>query len=538
MPSKKRVDRRWIRGPADELAIENGCYFDEEAGEKVCEFIETFCRQSKGKWAGELIKLLDWQRDFLMRLFGWKRADGRRRFRTAYLEVPKKNGKSTMLSALILVLLLIDGEAAPEIYLNACDTDQAAIIFEEAKRMVEASEELKARLEIIDSKKRIVHPAGNGVIKTNSSIAASKDGLNPSGIIFDELHRQPNRLLWEVFEFAGASREQPLTVSITTAGEDTEGPWHEQRELSEKINAGIIPDTTHLGVVYRAMEEDDLDDPAVWKRCNPSLGVTIREEDFVHDHAKAKRTPADWANFRRLRLNLVTREEARFITPEAWAACDGKPRSLSGRSFFGGLDLSSTTALSAFAAIAGDSEEGYDLHVRFWLPEDNIVDLERQHGVPYRAWANAGLIELTPGSVIDYGFIRRAVNDLADEGELRKLLVDPYNATKLALELRESDGLEVEFIRQGFLPLSAPTKELERLILGRKIRHGGHPILRWMVSNAVAVRDEAGSVKLSKKKARKPIDGMAAAVNAVAAMGTQAEDDGDSVYETRGLLFL
>mgnify|MGYP000979654044 CR=1 FL=1 len=531
------VPVHWIRNASDRLAIEKGCWFDESAGELVIQFVETFCVQSKGRWGGKPLTLLDWQKDFLMRLFGWRRSDGSRRFRRFYLEVAKKNGKSTMISAILICFLLIDGEAAPEVYCNAVDRSQASIIFDEAARMVRSSPELSSRLNVIDSKKRIIHPESNGVIIANSADVASKDGINASHVLFDELHRQKDRKLWEVMEYAGASREQPLMGSITTAGESCDGVWFEQREYSEKVNDGVIPDIAHLGVVYRALESDDIDDPATWRKANPSLGVTINEEDFARELAEAKEVPAKLANFKRLRLNIVVMGDAAFVHIERWDACNAPPIFAQGDPIFAGLDLSSINDLSALVWIAGDEHEGFDVDARFWLPEDDIVLLEQQHGVPYREWAEMGLITLTPGNVIDYSFIRAEINVLAAERDLRKLLVDPYNATKLAGELKEQDGLPVEYLRQGFLSLSAPTKSFLRLILSQRLRHGGNPLLRWCVSNAVAEQDAAGGLKLSKRKSRKKIDGAAALVNAIAA-ATTGEEQADSVYESRGILTL
>jgi phage terminase large subunit-like protein len=531
------VEARWLRDPSDTLAIDERCHFDEDAGRFACEFIETFCRQSTGKWAGKPLQLLDWQRDYLMRLFGWRRADGKRRYRTSYLEVAKKNGKSTLVAALAVYLLLADGEGSPEVHLNAVDRDQASIVFNEAKRMVEQSPELAGRLEVIDSRKRIVDPRGRGVIRANSADVASKDGVNASAVIFDELHRQKSREMWDVFSYASVARDQPLRIAITTAGEEESGPWFEQRDYSEKIITGIIPDTSHLGVIYRALPTDDVEDPATWRKANPSMGVTIREEDFGRELREARPDAARWANFARLRLNLVSRGDVAFIDLEAWDACSAPPLESSGAPIHAGLDLSDTDDLTALCWITGDAEAGYDVRWKFWLPEANIVALERKHQVPYRTWADRGFIDLTPGNVVDYSHIRRAINDLAADRGLAALLVDPYNATGLSIELKEQDGLPVETIRQGYLSLSAPTKELRRLIRAVRIRHGGHPIARWHAGNAVAEQDAAGNIKLSKRKSRRKIDGMAALVNAVAALEATPEG-GRSIYETERLLIL
>lgn len=524
----------WIRNASDELAVSQGCYFDEAAGARPCEFVERFCRQSKGRWAGQRITLLDWQRDALMRLFGWRNAEGLRRFRSLYLEVAKKNGKSTLLSALAVYFLVGDGEGAPEIYLNAVDREQASIIFDEAARMVEWSPDLRKRLEVIKSKKRITDPIGHGRIVANSADVPSKDGANASHVIFDELHRQKDRLLWDIFEYAGASREQPLRISITTAGEECDGIWHEQRDYSERVNAGLSPDTTHLGIVFRARDEDDIDDIETWRKANPSLGITISEADFLRELLEAKAVPTKLANFKRLRLNIVVRGESQFIDVKAWDACGAPAVGGDDAPCYMGLDLSQTQDLTALAILIGDAEDGFDVIARFWLPEDNIADLERQHQLPYRAWADAGLITLTPGNVIDYAFVRAEVNELAGKHDVRKIMADPYNATKLGIELKEEDGLPIEFLRQGYLSLSAPTKELLRLILGGKLRHGGHPILRNHVSNAVAEQDAAGNIKLSKRKSKKKIDGASALVNAIAA--ATGENEEPSVYQTRGVL--
>jgi phage terminase large subunit-like protein len=532
------VAPKWIRNPSDVLAISQGCWFDEDSGNDVIDFIESFCKQSQGRWAGEPLILLDWQRDFLMRLFGWKRPDGLRRFKRAYLEVAKKNGKSTMISAFCLVLLLIDREGSPQVFLNACDKEQASIVFDEAKRMVEKSPELAKRLDVVDSRKTIYHAAGDGKIVANSAEIEKKDGLNPSGVVFDELHRQRNRKMWNIFKYAAVAREQAITVAITTAGDAEEGIWFEQREYSEKVNAGVIPDTTHLGVVYRALPTDDIDDPATWAKANPSMGHTIKAEDFSRELEEAKLDPGDLANFMRLRLNIVCRGDTQFVTLEMWDRGNVPVIIIPHAPAYAGLDLSETQDLTALAILFEDDDESISVIMRFWLPDANILDLERKHNQPYRAWADKGLITLTPGNVVDYAFVRKAINDVAGDFDLRKLLIDPYNAAKLSIELAEQDGLPCESIRQGFYSLNSPTKQLKRLILSGRIHHGGNPIMRWHASNAVTVQDSAGSIKLCKRKSQKKIDGMAALVNAVAAWDAGDGDGGPSVYEQPGRLFL
>lgn len=528
-----------IQNASDHLALSKGCYFEPRRGESACRFVETFCRQSKGEgWGGQPIELIAWERDFLMRLFGWRQADGRRRFRSAYIEIAKKNGKSTLVSALSLLMTIADGEPAPETYLNAVDRKQANLVYEEAARMVEQSPDLLSRLDVKRSAGTIVDPVGYGKIQKNSADAPSADGVNASLVVFDELHRLKKRALWDVMRYAGASRKQPLRVAITTAGDEAEGPWFEQREYSEKVNAGVIEDVTHLGIVYRALPDDDLDDPATWRKANPSMGITIDEDEFAREWAEAKLSPTSRANFLRLRLNIVAAGPQQFIEVEKWDKCGAAVICDADEPTYAGLDLSESQDLAALVDIRGDNDRGIDVRCQFWLPQDNIRELEDRHQQPYREWARVGLITLTPGDVIDYEFIRRSITILASQCDLRKVMVDPYNANKLSIELKEQDGLPVEFVRQGFLSLSDPTKQLLRFVLSGKLRHGGNQILRWHASNAVVVRDSAGNIKLHKEKSKKKIDGMSALVNAIAGMNSDDTDTEPSVYESRGPIFM
>ena len=536
--AKPKVAAKWIRSSIDSVAIAQGCYFDDKAGRRACEFVETFCCQSHGKWKKQPIKLLPWQRDLIMRLFGWKQANGLRRYRRAYVEIAKKNGKSTLVSALVLLLLIADGEGSPEVYLNACDKDQAGIVFREAVRMVRASDDLKSRLKVINSKSdmRILDEVGEGYIVANSSVAASKDGLNPSGIIFDELHRQRDRMLWGVFEHADASREQPITISITTAGEAPEGVWYEQREYSEKVNKGEIEDITHLGIIYRALPEDDPGDPKTWLKANPSLGVTLRYEEMERKWREAELDPVKRANFLRLRLNIIQREETRFFEVGQWEACGGAVDISPGDVCWAGLDLSSSNDLTALVVVFKNELGGLDLLSWFWLPEDNILDLEAKHKQTYRIWADQGLITLTDGPSIDYRFIRQEIVKVARKYKLVKLLADPQFAGQLLSQLQEEDGIEVANIRQGTFLLGPPTFELKRLVESRTLRHGNHPIMKWMAGNVVPIYDDNNNTRFSKKKNKHKIDGMSALVNAIA--GTLERNDTDSVYESGGIMFL
>jgi phage terminase large subunit-like protein len=532
------VTERWILNRSDELAVEQGCRFDQKHADKPCEFMEKFCHLSQGRWAGQKLALIGWQRTFTQRLFGWRQRDGRRRFRRAFLMAAKKQGKSPLMSGLALYLLLMDGEQAPECYLCAVDRDQAGLIYTEAERMTQFSPALGKRVEVIPSRKIIT--SGHGKIVANSADSPKLDGLNASAVIFDELHRQQNRLLWDVMAYATAARTQPLTISVTTAGE-SEGDdeiWYEQRRYSKQVEAGVIQDTTHLGVIYAASEDDDIDDPATWRKANPSLGVTFTEDDFRRDLEEAKTSPAKLQNFKRLRLNIVCQSEEHFINLPDWDECSEWNQPEADTPLFLGLDLSSRDDLTALVGIAGSFASGFDVLCQFWLPKEGIEELEKRHGQPYRQWATEGLIKLTDGNTVDYEAVEADIVQYASSRNLIKLKADPYNGKKLCENLLNKHGLPVEYIRQGYLSLSDPTKTLLELVISRKLRHGGHRILRWHVSNAIARTDPAGNVKLDKSKRRLKIDGVAALVNAIAGAIEAGDSVEPSVYESRGPIML
>jgi phage terminase large subunit-like protein len=540
------VPPEWMRGPADDSAVAQGCYFDAAEGQRYCDFIETFCCLWEGEWAGQPLKLIPWERDALMRLFGWRQADGRRRFRTFYLEVGKKNGKSPLLAAVVIALTILDGEGGPKAYLNASDREQARIIFETVKAMVEQSPELGDVLEIIDSRNRVVCESNRGVIIANSATVNSKDGRNASLVVFDELHQQRDRKLWSVFLYAGASRRQSLRLAITTAGEDETGIWFAQRVYSEAVNAGTVDDTTHLGIVYRALPTDDVDDEKTWEKANPSLDYTLDRKVFALELAQAKADPFQWNDFLRFRLNIVARSSVKYFDMQRWGACACdfeapgrviRPEDFRGWPAYMGLDLASISDFTALVMILGDERSGLKLFSRFWIPEGRLTDLENETKQPYKYWADKGYLTPTPGRTTDYGFLRKTINSLNAVVSLSKIIADRHNATQLCTELVEEDGLPLEYMQQGFISLNDPTKQFKRWVEEGLIEHDGNPVMTWCISNAVADKDAADNVKLNKGLSRQKIDGAAAGINATAAVISDGTG-GPSVYEGRGILTL
>jgi len=510
-------------------------WYDERAAERAVQFFPRFLRHAKGEHAGQLFELLPWQADDVVRpLFGWKRPDGSRKYRRAYVEIPRKNGKSQIAAGIGLYLLFSDSEAGAEVYSAASDRDQAAIVFEAAGGMVEASPELLSRAEVY--RRSIVIPGTNSSYKVLSSDVGTKHGLNASGIIFDELHTQPNRDLWDVLTTSTGARRQPLTFAITTAGFDRHTICWELHDYAQKVLNGVIDDPEFLPVIYAAPDDADWTDPTVWELANPSLGVTVYRDYLEAESNRAKETPGYVNTFRRLHLNQWTESSARWLDLEAWNECGETvdPAELVGQPCWGGLDLSTTTDLSAFVLVF-PREVGFVVLSYFWVPEENITDRARKDRVPYDVWEREGFIEATEGNVIDYSFIRAKINELSELYLIQEIGYDPWNATSLVNDLM-SEGANMIAVRQGYASLTAPAKELEKLVVSRQLFHGGNPVLRWCAANVVVEQDPAGNLKPSKAKSTERIDGIVALV--IALSRALDGDEHGSVYDTRGILFV
>jgi phage terminase large subunit-like protein len=524
---------------ADRRAVAEGYYVDTSDAEYVRDFFVKFLHHSKGRWAGQPFELLAWQWErIVLPLYGWKRPDGSRRFRMAYIEVAKKNGKSTLLSGLSLYHLIADGEAGAEVYTAAKDRKQASIIYNEAASMVRKSPSLFGRVMLTDSKKRMAFVETDSIYQALSADVESQEGLNASAIFFDELHSQKTRALWECLEFAGAAREQPLLVSITTAGVDRESICYEQRQIAERILDGTDDHTLEfLPVVFAAEPDDDTMSEATWYKANPSLGVTIDLEQFAEQARQAHAVPSKLNAWKRRRLDMWTESETAWFTIEDWAKCGDVVSELSllGKPCYAGLDISSTKDITALVLAFPNDIEGYDLLCRFWIPKDAAHKREARDRVPYSAWERDGFVTMIPGNTIDQDFIRHEVNELNGKFDILNLGYDPWNATNLAKQLGD-DGLELTQVRQGFVSLNEPSKIFESKLLDGKMRHGNHPVLSWMARNVSIGEDPAGNIKPLKPNGRNPykIDGIVAAVIAVA-VGMLAEPVVKSVYETRGI---
>jgi len=514
--------------------IKTAYWFDEVAADRAVRFFPTFLRHSKGQHAGQPFELLDWQEKLVRGIFGWKRPDGTRKHRRVYVEVPRKNGKSQLAAGIALMLLFADGEPGAEVYSAAADREQASLVFQAASDMVEESDDLSSRSQTF--RKAIVVEKSRSSYKVLSSDVKTKHGLNAHGIIFDELHTQPNRELWDVLTTSVGARQQPLVFAITTAGHDKNSICWEQHDYAIKVRDGVIDDPEFLPLIFAVPDDADWTDRKVWAVANPSLGNTVLWDYVESECNRAVETPGYVNTFRRLQLNQWTESVSRWLNLEAWNEGGGSivPAELVGQPCWGGLDLSTTTDLSAFVLLF-PRDTGYVALSHFWVPEENMAQRERRDRVPYAVWARDGFIEPTAGNVIDYDFIKEKILALGETYRIQEIGFDPWNATSLVNDLL-AEGVNMVSVRQGYASMTAPSKELEKLVTSRGLLHGGNPVLRWCAANVVVEQDAAGNIKPSKDKSTERIDGIVALVIALSrAIGG---DGGGSVYEGRGLLTL
>jgi phage terminase large subunit-like protein len=488
--------------------------------QRAVAFIESLSH-SKGAAAGQPFNLRPWQRAIVEQIFGSLDADGHRVIRTALVELPTRNGKSELAAAIALYMLCGDQEQGAEIYSVAIDTDQAALVFNVASTMVRRDPELAARLEIVPSRRRIIHHATESVYKVLSADAPSALGVNASAVIMDELAAWPTREMFDVMSSRTGSRRAPLTVIITTAGDDEHSVGAETHRYAERVRAGIITDPSFLPVIYAAPEDADPWDEATWRASNPALGDFRSLDEFKVAARQAREIPGREASFRKLYLNQWnTAAETRWLDMAHWDACAEPvdPAALRGQPAIVGLDLSTTTDLSAMVVIFPPDADGvWDVLAEFWVPADFLELRSRRDRVPYTVWAQDGHLHVTPGNTIDYGAIERRIHDLVtvDGFVVVSIGIDPWNTRGLTTKL-QSDDLSAVEVQQTMANLSGAAKELERLVLAGRLRHGAHPVLRWCISNAAVDTDANGNLKPSKKRSRERIDGVSALVTALA----------------------
>ena len=515
-----------------------GAQFD---GERVRKVLRAFggLRHTKGKWAGSPLKPDPWQVAYILApVFGWVRWDdeaGRmvRVIRELYVDIPRKNGKSTILGGIAIYMTAADGEAGAEVVAAATTADQAGFVFAPVKALVESAPALKGNLKAYA--RSIVHPSTASSFKVISSAADAQHGANLHCAVIDELHVHKTADLVDVLETGTGSRDEPLICSITTADDGRPGTiYARKRKRVEQLAQRLLVDATTYGVVWAA---DDLDDPFIestWRKANPGFGISPTRSFLEKEASKAKDSPADLAKFLRLHLGLRTKQETRYLQLPSWDASAGMvdEAKLKGRKCHGGLDLAS---VSDITALCWDFPEGdsHDVIWRFFLPEDRLFDMNRRTAGDADAWVKQGILTTTPGNVIDNDFIVAQVLKDARKFEVKTLGYDRWGATDVVRRLGE-EGITCVPVGQGYGSISAPLKEMLRLVLTGNYRHGGNPIMRWMVDNLAVRMDPAGNVKPDKDRAAEKIDGVSAAVVALReVMDAEPEEEFFMPYRIR-----
>ena len=467
---------------------------------------------AKGERGGQAFKLEPWQRRYVRSLFATDAA-GIRRVRTSLLAVGRKNGKSTLAAGLALKLLL-EPEPGAEVYSVAAARDQARLVFDTARIAVEQSPLLSQHLKVY--RNAIVCERTHATYKALSAEAGIQHGLSPHGVIFDELHAQPNRELVDVMATSMGARRQPLMVYITTAGHDRKSICWEIWRYAEAVATGAIKDPQFLPAIYAADPAADWKDEKVWARANPNLGVSVKLEFLKSECARAIEMPAYENTFRQLYLNQWTEQDTRWLRMDHWSqGAVPCPVNLAGRECWAGLDLATTYDTTALVLLFPLGDGRYWVEPHFWIPEENAAARERRDKVPYLTWARAGRLKMTPGNVTDYDVVRADINALAKRYQIRGIAIDRWNATQLSTQL-QGDGLQIVGFGQGYGSMSSPSKQLEGLIVAGKILHGGHEVLTWQAGNVAIQRDGAAdNIKPSKARSTERIDGIVSLVMAI-----------------------
>lgn len=502
----------------DPLATAGECRLDRAAAEAAIGFFPLHLKHVEGEMAGKAFVLERWEQAIIGNLFGWKKLDaGRivRRYRESLIYVARKNGKTPLLAGIAILVFFADPEAGQQDYIAAGDREQAGMLFRQAKGMVEQNRELQARCRVYGGNasagqsRSIVREEDGSFLRVISADADTKHGGNTHLAIIDELHTQPNRDLVDVLQtsMASANRRQPLLICITTADFNRPSICNEKHDYACKVRDNIIEDQSFLPVVYEADNDDPWDNEDVWRKANPNLGVSVSLEYLRRECARAKDTPAYENTFRRLHLNQKTETDTRAIPMDKWDACEAAPQ-LEGECF-AGLDLSTTTDLTAFVLLFPHEDGSYSVKPYFWAPRENARKREHRDRVPYLTWERQEFIKLTEGDVIDYDVIRADILQLRDRFNIKEIAADRWNATQILTQL-QGDGFEIVAYGQGFKDMTSPTKELLALVTAGRLNHGGNPVLRWMASNLSTEQDAAGNLKPSKKKSTERIDGMVA----------------------------
>lgn len=544
LPDRWRdVTREATKSENDRQAVLDGCYYDRRGGDHVAEFSANYIKHTKGKWDGEPFILFKWQLDDIITpLFSWMNKHGYRRYRMAYIEIAKKNGKSALASMIALYMLCYDDEAGGEVYSAATTRKQANIVFRDASTMVKKSPELKKRIQITPSQKHMSHSDSNSFYEAISSDVGASEGMNIHCLVFDEKHALKNREFWDALKYGGLSRTQSLIFVITTAGNDMGSVCYETHNLADKITKDEVIQTKFFSYIRGLDKDDDIEDEANWYKANPSLGQTIDFEDFKSDFTEAMLSATKLNVFKRYRLNMWVEAYESWISSKKWELNGGEldTEALKGRECFGGLDLGSTADLTSFSLtfpFEGVDKDGriivlyYETLWWFWAPKDNARKRQELDSAMYIDWARDGHIKLTPGDEVDYATVRKDINDICEQYLVKEIAVDRlFQGAGMCQELAK-DGLEITKFGQGFYSMAAPSKEFEVRVNRGEFKHGDNPVLKWMAGHVVVKIDEADNMKPDKKRSTEKIDGIVTAVMGLGVAIGEHEEKFVSKYE-------
>ena len=505
-----RTPRQWVKFHDPSLMKLKGA-------ERVKKFFDKYITHTEGRWKRQGWQWIPWQVDLIDRLFGTLKADGLRQFKECLLETAKKSGKTEIAAGIGLYCLLADNEGSPEVLLAAKDRVQAKKCFEAAERMVNQKKSLSKCLKVLKSQKKIIYVKESGYLEVVSKDSGTQHGRNISALIFDELHAQQNRDLFDVLtEGSGAARAQPLFLYLTTAGWDRTSICYEVHEKALKVMKDPSIDPNFLPIIYVIPENGNWEDEDNWKLANPALGYIFNLENLREDYRKAKENPAKENVFKRLRLNMWTSQETKWVSLTDWDR-GGVPLlvdTLPSRQCYGGLDLSSTIDLTAFDLIF-EPQNGdgiIDIMPFFWLPEEGMEERIKRDHLPYDIWVNRDLIKLIPGKVIDYSYIKAKILELRKQYNFTEISFDPQFAAQLALDLEKEGFVMVKFNQTGFIAYNPPMQEFLTKIINGKIRHGGNPVLRAQLDNLRVRTSADGMIRPEKSHSNSRIDGITAAI--------------------------
>lgn len=534
-PKWKTPEPRGVRGAA----------FDPERVDRVLAAFDVL-QHVQGRLAGKPLRPDPWQVAYILApVFGWVKKNEFGEYcriaKKLYVDVPRKNGKTTLLGGLGLYLTAADGENAAQVVAAATTKEQAGFAFNPVKQLVENAPGLRGHVKST-MKSVIVHPRSGSTFKVIASTAGAQHGANIHGAVIDELHEHKKPDLVEAIETGTGSRDQPLIIMITTADDGKpDSIYSRKRRYCEQICRGVFQDFAFYGVVWAADEDDDLFSEATLRKANPGYGISPTRSSLADAAKQAKNSPVELANYKRLHLGLRTKQTTAFLDLKAWKANAGPQideREFEGRECWGGLDLGSVSDLTALAWIFpfdkstddGEIIEGYDLLFRFWTPEENVQNLDGRTGAAAsKLWVPEGHLRTTPGDVTDYDFIEHTIKEDAEKFDVRTIGFDRWNSSQLVNNLLEDDIPMVK-VGQGFATMNSPLKEIQRLtLLGKRVeprlRHGGNPVMTWMVDNLSVATDPAGNVKPDKQNSGDKIDGISALCNAISEALNQEADE-------------